>query len=133
MFQKKAGKRPTWKGSNGVAEAEMYSILTNCPDIVTDVRVTNQVNIGYEQHQIGYEQQDIRMDMSNIKLNADVEKKNINDHKATKSRCQTNRIKEDRISTRIVKPVRDTTITRRQRQHERNHHIYDPTKHVKSS
>ena len=45
-------------------------------DIITDVTVINQVNIG----------SDHRMFMSNIKLDVDVERKN-NDPEATKSRC----------------------------------------------
>ena len=39
-------------------------------------------------------------------------------------------IKEDRILTRIEKPIRDTTRTRRHRHHERNHDIHDPSKRV---
>ena len=36
----------------------------------------------------------------------------------TKSRCHTNKIKEDRIPLRIEKTVQDTTRTRRHRHHE---------------
>ena len=46
MFQKKAGRRWTWKSPNGVTKTESNYILTNRPDIVTDVTVINEVNIG---------------------------------------------------------------------------------------
>ena len=63
MFQKKAGRR--WKSPNGVTKTEIDNILTNRPDIVTDVTVINQVNIG----------SDHRLVLSNIKPDADVERK----------------------------------------------------------
>ena len=66
MFQKKAGRRWTWKSSNAITKTEIDYILTNRPDIVTDVTVINQVNIG----------SDI-MIMSNIKLDVEVERENI--------------------------------------------------------
>ena len=65
----------------------------------------------YKQHQIGHR----------------------GDQEATKSRCHTSRINEDRIPTRIEKPIRDTTITRRHRHHERDLHRHDPTKRAKSN
>ena len=68
--------------------------------------------------------------MSNIKL--DVELGGIDDQDAIKSRCHTNRITEDRILTRIEKPIRDTIESGRHRHHEQNHLRYDPTKSVKS-
>ena len=43
-FQKKASRRWMWKRPNGVAKTEI-DILTNRPDIVTDVTVINQFNI----------------------------------------------------------------------------------------
>ena len=65
IFQKKAGKRWTCKSPNGVRKTEIKYILTNNPDIVTDVTVINQVNIG----------SDPRLDMRNIKLDVEVERK----------------------------------------------------------
>ena len=56
MFQKKAGRRWTWKSPNGVTKFEY--ILTNRRYIVTDAGVINQVIIG----------SDHRLVMSNIKL-----------------------------------------------------------------
>ena len=52
---------------NGVTKTEIDYILTNRPDIVTDVTVINQVNIG----------SDHRMAMSNIKLDVEVERNNL--------------------------------------------------------
>ena len=63
MFQKKAGGRWTWKNPNGVTNTEIDYTLTNRSDIVTDVTVTNQVNIG----------SDHKLVMSNIKLDVEVE------------------------------------------------------------
>ena len=64
-------------------------ILTNKPDIVTDVTASNQVNIGSDHRTV----------MSNIKLEVEVERKIIDDQQTTKSRYHTNRIKEDPIPT----------------------------------
>ena len=48
-------------------KAEMNYVLTNRPDIITDVTVINQVNIG----------SDHRMVMSNIKLDIEVERETL--------------------------------------------------------
>ena len=48
------------------------------------------------------------------------------------SRFHTNKIKGDRIPTRIENPIQDPTITRRHRHHGLNHHVHDPTKRVES-
>ena len=45
-------------------------------------------------------------------------KENIDDKEATKSKCHTNRTKEDPIPSRIEKPSRSTTRTRRHRHHD---------------
>ena len=67
VFQKKAGRRWMWKRTNGVTEIEIDYILTNRPDIVTDVTVISLVNIG----------SDHRLVMNNIKLDVEVEKKKM--------------------------------------------------------
>ena len=67
IFQKKAQREWTWKSPNGVTKTEIDYILTNRPDIVTDVTVINQVNIG----------SDHRLVMSNIKLEVEVERKKL--------------------------------------------------------
>ena len=63
--QKKEGRRWTWNSPNGVAKFEIDYILTNRSEIVKDVTIINQVNIGI----------DFRMVMSNIKLDVEMEKK----------------------------------------------------------
>ena len=108
IFQKKAGRRWTWKSQNGVAQTENVYIQKNRPDIVTDVTVINQVNIGSNH----------RMVMSNIKAGRRGGKEPIYDKEVTKNRYGTNRNEEDRIPTRIVKTFRDTTRNRRHRHHE---------------
>ena len=65
MFRQKTERRWTWKSPNGVMKTEIDYILTNNPDIVTDVTDTNQVKIG----------SDDRLVMSNIKLDVEVERK----------------------------------------------------------
>ena len=93
MFQMKTGRRWTSKSPNGVTKTEIYYILTNRPDIVTDVAIINQVSIesdhrnGYEQHQTGFRGREERIDCQ----------------EATKSLCHTNMIKEDQIPSRIDK------------------------------
>ena len=67
MFQKKAGRRWTWKSSNRVKKAEIDFILINRPGIVTDVTVINQVNIA----------SDHRTAMSNVKLGIEVEREKL--------------------------------------------------------
>ena len=62
-------------------------ILTNRPDIATDMTVINQVKFG-SNHRLVMIKQDV-----------EVERKNNYDQEATKSRRHTNRIKEDRILT----------------------------------
>ena len=102
MFQKKAGRRWTWKTPKGCNEDRSWVLLTNRPDIVTDVTVINQVNIG----------SDHRLVMSNIKLDIEMERKTLMTKRPHK---------EDRIQTWIKNPIRDTTRTRRHRHHVRNH------------
>ena len=67
MFQKKAGRRWTWKSPNDVTKTDIGYLLTNKPDIVTDVTVINQVNIG----------SDHKLVMSNIKLDIEAERKTL--------------------------------------------------------
>ena len=66
MFQKKAVRR--WKSPNGVTKTEIDYIVRNKPDIVIDVTVINQVDIG----------SDHRLVMNNIiKLDVAVERKKL--------------------------------------------------------
>ena len=60
-FQKKAGRR--WKSPNGATKTETDYLIYRL-DIVKDVTVINQVNIGSEH----------RMPMSNIKLDVEIDR-----------------------------------------------------------
>ena len=60
MFQKKPGRRWTWKSPNGVTKTAIDYILRNKPDIT----VINQVTT----------EGDHRLVMSNINLDVDVER-----------------------------------------------------------
>ena len=93
MFQKKTRKRWTWKSLNGITKTEIDYILTNTPYIVTNITIINQGNIG----------SDHRLVVGKKKLNGELEKYNI----ITKGQERVdynNRIKEDRMPTRIEKP-----------------------------
>ena len=115
MIQKKAGRRWTWNSPNGLAKSEIDYILTNRSEVVNDVTVINQVIIGI----------DFRMAMSNIKLDIEMERKTSDDQEVTKNRYHTHVTKEDRIPNRFDKQIRNSTRTRRHRQHDRNHHMHD--------
>ena len=74
MFQKKAGRRWTWKSPNGVTKTEIDYILTNRPGVVTDVTVINQVNIATDH-----------MIMHIIKLDVEEERKTLMTKRLKKS------------------------------------------------
>ena len=66
QFQKKAGRRWTWRSPDGNTKNEIDYIMTDKPSMVTDVTVLNRVNIGsdprmvnglhYAKHQSGKEE-----------------------------------------------------------------------------
>ena len=64
QFQKKAGRRWTWRSPDGNTKNEIDYIMTDKPSIVTGVTVLNRVNIG----------SDHRMAMGSITLNTRAEK-----------------------------------------------------------
>ena len=64
MFQKNAKRRWTWKSPNGATKTDIDYILTNRPDIVTDVTVINKVNSG----------SDHRLVIRTIKLDVEMER-----------------------------------------------------------
>ena len=98
MFQKKVGWRLTWKSTSGVTKAEIDYILTNKPDIVTEVTVINQVNIGSDP-QNGYEQR---------QTGGRGGKEITDDQEASKSRYHRHMISEDRIRTTRVNLLQET-------------------------
>ena len=67
LFPDKSSEEMDMEIQNGVTKAEIDYILTNRPDIFTDVTIINQVNIG----------SDHRMAMSNIKLDVEVERNKL--------------------------------------------------------
>ena len=67
QFQKKAGRRWTWRSPDGHTRNEIDYIMTDTPIMVTDVTVINRVNIG----------SDHRMVMSSVTLNTRAERRNL--------------------------------------------------------
>ena len=67
QFQKKAGRRWTWRSPDGNTKNEIDYIMTDNPSMVTDVTVINRVNIG----------SDHRMVMCSITLNTRAERRKL--------------------------------------------------------
>ena len=77
-FQKKAGRRWTWRSPDGNTKNEIDYIITDKPSMVTDVTVINRVNIG----------SDHRMVMGSITLNTRAERRKLL-NKNTRTRVDT--------------------------------------------
>ena len=67
QFQKKAGRRWTWRSPDGNTKNEIDYIMTEKPSMVTDVTVINRVNIG----------SDHMMVMGSITLNTRAERRKL--------------------------------------------------------
>ena len=67
LFQKKIERRWTWRSPDGKTKNEIDYIMTDKPNIITDVRVINRINIGSAY----------RMLMSNIRLDTKAERKKL--------------------------------------------------------
>ena len=78
QFQKKAGRRWTWRSPDGNTKNEIDYIMTDKPSMVTDVTVINRVNIG----------SDHRMVMGSITLNTRAERRKLL-NKNTQTRVHT--------------------------------------------
>ena len=78
QFQKKAGRRWTWRSPDGNTKNEIGYIMTDKPSMVTDVTVINRVNIG----------SDHRMVMGSITLNTRAERRKLL-NKNTRTRVDT--------------------------------------------
>ena len=78
QFQKKAGRRWTWRCPDGNTKNEIDYIMTDQPSMVTDVTVKNRVNIG----------SDHRMVMGSIALNTRAERRKLL-NKNTRTRVDT--------------------------------------------
>ena len=81
QFQKKAGRRWTWRSPDGHTRNEIDYIMTDKPSMVTEVTVINRINIG----------SDHRMVMGSITLNTRAERRQIL-NKNTRTRCDTQMI-----------------------------------------
>ena len=81
QFQKKAGRRWTWRSPDGNTKNEIDYIMTDKPSMVTDMTVLNRVNIG----------SDHRMVMGSITLNTIAERRKLL-NKNTRTRVDTQMI-----------------------------------------
>ena len=81
QFQKKTGRRWTWRNPDGHTRNEIDYIMTDRPSMVTDVTVINRVNIG----------SDHRMVMGSITLNTRAERRKLL-NKNTRTRVDTKMI-----------------------------------------
>ena len=81
QFQKKAGRRWTWRSPDGHTRNEIDYIMTDKPSMVTDVTVINRINIG----------SDHRMVMGSITLNIRAERRKLL-NKNTRTRVDTQMI-----------------------------------------
>ena len=81
QFQKKAGKRWTWRSPDGHTEMKIDYIMTAKPSMVTDVTVINRINIG----------SDHRMVMGSITRNTRAERMKLL-NKNTRTRVDTQMI-----------------------------------------
>ena len=81
QFQKKAGRRWTWRSPDGHTKNEIDYIMTDKPSMVTDVTVLNRINIGSDHMMI----------MGSIRLNTRAERgKLLNEN--TRTRVDTQMI-----------------------------------------
>ena len=67
QFQKKEGRRWTWRSPDGRTKNENDYIMTDKPSMVTDVTVINRINIG----------SDHRMVMGSVTLNTRAERRKL--------------------------------------------------------
>ena len=102
QFQKKAGRRWTWRSPDGNTKNEIDYIMTDKPSMVTDVTVINRVNIG----------SDHMMVMGSITLNTRAERRKLL-NKNTRTRVDTQMIgtKKNTFQLELKKQVHSTRRT----------------------
>ena len=102
QFQKKAGRRWTWRNPDGNTKNEIDYIMTDEPSMVIDVTVINCVNIG----------SDHRMVMGSIALNTRAERRKLL-NKNTRTRVDTQMIgtKKNTFQLELKKQVHSTRRT----------------------
>ena len=81
QFQKKAGRRWTWRSPDGHTKNEIDYIMTDKPSMVTDVTVINRINIGSDHSMV----------MGSITLNTRAEGRKLL-NKNTRTRVDTQMI-----------------------------------------
>ena len=81
QFQKKVGRRWTWRSPDGNTKNEIDYIMTDKPSMVTDVTVINRVNIGCDHMMV----------MGSITLNTRAERRKLL-NKNTRTRVDTHMI-----------------------------------------
>ena len=81
QFQKKAGRRWTWRSPDGNTKNEIDYIMTDKPSMVTDVTVMNRVNTGSDHSMV----------MGSITLNTRAERRKLL-NKNTRTRVDTQMI-----------------------------------------
>ena len=82
QFQKKAGRRWTWRSPDGNTRNEIDYIMTDKPSMVIDVAVINRVNIG----------SDHRMVMGSVTLNTRAERRKLLNKNTRRTRVDTQMI-----------------------------------------
>ena len=100
QFQKKAGRRLTWRSPDGHTRNAIDYIMTDKPSMVTDVTVINRVNIG----------SDHRMGMGYTKHQSRKEEASKQEY-TNKSRYSNDWNEEEHVSTRTEKQVHSTRRT----------------------
>ena len=102
QFQKKAGRRWTWRSPDGNTKNEIDYIMTDKPSMVTYVTVINRVNIG----------SDHRMVMGSITLNTRAKRRKLL-NKNTRTRVDTQMIgtKKNTFKLELKKQVYSTRRT----------------------
>ena len=100
-FQKKAGRRWTWRIPGGRAKNEIDYIMSDRPSMVTDVTVINRINIG----------SDYGMVMGSVTLNTRAERRNLL-NKNTRKRVDTQMIGANKNTFQLATEKQDhSTIT----------------------
>ena len=102
QFQKKAGRRWTWRSPDGNTKNEIDYIMTDKPSMVTDVTVINRVNIGSDHSMV----------MGSITLNTRAERRKLL-NKNTRPRVDTQFIgtKKNTFQLELKKQVHCTRRT----------------------
>ena len=87
QFQKKAGRRWTWRSPDGHTRNESDYIMTDKPSMVTDVTVINRINIGSVHMMV----------MGSITLNTRAERRKL-----------VNKNTRTRVDTQIIGTMKNT-------------------------